>query len=381
MPNGDGFGAVQRGIKAADDLKMRAFNLAQKEQEVAQQKIKSSSMKVDRLMQLTSSILSQSKGPMRDLMKKQAQLEVGQMQVPIPESYWDMIEDDSIKVPLSQSIAGLMGLSDPEHKAALLDPIIQFSQNPIGAATELTKLAATFQQQRAATAAKEGDKAGDEIGKMLDKFRSAKITNRSNLIEESLARITAVAQDPEKVDPDLALELKRFGLNTSQLNKKEGQGFSDIALIFNFMKMLDPGSVVRESEFRVAATTGGVAQRAAVLMNKVLKGDRLEDGQRKEILQTAQAMAAAQRSRQKKFNMSLFNEARARNIPLDRLSVGMGIELPKELKKFNNVKQILMQKHGFTEAQANEMIRRRAKEIIQAQGKLKKKGAKRGTAK
>ena len=54
----------------------------------------------------------------------------------------------------------------------------------------------------------------------------------------------------------------------------------DLSLIFGYMKMLDPGSVVREGEFANAANAAGVPDRVWNLYNKVLKGERLNDQQR-----------------------------------------------------------------------------------------------------
>jgi hypothetical protein len=46
------------------------------------------------------------------------------------------------------------------------------------------------------------------------------------------------------------------------------------------MKMLDPGSVVREGEFATAENTSGIPERITQQYNKALKGDRLSDKQR-----------------------------------------------------------------------------------------------------
>ena len=66
-----------------------------------------------------------------------------------------------------------------------------------------------------------------------------------------------------------------------------GQGAADMALIFAFMKMNDPGSVVRESEFDMAAETGGTTQAAVNFIGKVLKGDRLSSKERRKLLRQA----------------------------------------------------------------------------------------------
>lgn len=61
----------------------------------------------------------------------------------------------------------------------------------------------------------------------------------------------------------------------------------DLALIFAFMKMLDPGSVVREGEFANAQNTGGIPDRVMNAYNRALKGTRLSDNQRAEFFKTA----------------------------------------------------------------------------------------------
>jgi hypothetical protein len=58
----------------------------------------------------------------------------------------------------------------------------------------------------------------------------------------------------------------------------------DLALIFNFMKMLDPGSVVREGEFATAQNTAGVPDRVRNLYNRLLSGERLNPEQREDFL-------------------------------------------------------------------------------------------------
>ena len=61
-------------------------------------------------------------------------------------------------------------------------------------------------------------------------------------------------------------------------------GAADLALIFNYMKMLDPGSVVRESEFALAASTGGVASRVAAFWDKIIKGGTLDEEMRRDLV-------------------------------------------------------------------------------------------------
>lgn len=58
------------------------------------------------------------------------------------------------------------------------------------------------------------------------------------------------------------------------------QAAGDIGLIFNYMKMLDPGSTVREGEFATAANATGVDGKVINLYNKIASGERLTPEQR-----------------------------------------------------------------------------------------------------
>lgn len=65
---------------------------------------------------------------------------------------------------------------------------------------------------------------------------------------------------------------------------------SDIALIFNFMKMLDPGSVVREGEFATAQNAAGVPERVQALYNRALSGERLTGSIRNDFVTQARGL-------------------------------------------------------------------------------------------
>jgi hypothetical protein len=72
-------------------------------------------------------------------------------------------------------------------------------------------------------------------------------------------------------------------------------GAGDVALVFSFMKMLDPGSVVRESEFALAQNTGGLLTRLQNTLTKAERGEFMTPTQRKEMVALAkQFMDAAQ---------------------------------------------------------------------------------------
>lgn len=61
----------------------------------------------------------------------------------------------------------------------------------------------------------------------------------------------------------------------------------DLGLIFAYMKMLDPGSVVREGEFAVAANSGGIPDRIRAQLQAVQSGQRLSPSMRRDFAETA----------------------------------------------------------------------------------------------
>ena len=64
----------------------------------------------------------------------------------------------------------------------------------------------------------------------------------------------------------------------------------DLAMIFNYMKVLDPGSVVRESEFATAANAAGVPERVRGMWNRAREGTRLSVVQRNDFVDRTQKL-------------------------------------------------------------------------------------------
>jgi hypothetical protein len=72
----------------------------------------------------------------------------------------------------------------------------------------------------------------------------------------------------------------------------------DLSLIFNYMKMLDPGSVVRETEFANAQNAAGVPDRIRNQYNQALNGQRLNPAQRKEFTNQAERLYTQARTQE-----------------------------------------------------------------------------------
>jgi hypothetical protein len=76
---------------------------------------------------------------------------------------------------------------------------------------------------------------------------------------------------------------------------KNPSAAGDISLIFGFMKVLDPTSVVREGEFATASNAGGVSDTVRNLYNKALNGERLGENIRSDFLNQSRNIVESQR--------------------------------------------------------------------------------------
>lgn len=75
-----------------------------------------------------------------------------------------------------------------------------------------------------------------------------------------------------------------------QASAADPSAAGDLSLIFAYMKLLDPGSVVREGEQATAANARGVDEGVRSYYNRVLTGERLAPEQRKDFVDRAQRL-------------------------------------------------------------------------------------------
>lgn len=103
-----------------------------------------------------------------------------------------------------------------------------------------------------------------------DLAMSKEIFDRSHALNQEYA-----ATDPVKTYQAVRNQYERLRSSAQQNN-----GAGDVSMIFAYMKMLDPTSVVREGEFATAEQTAGLPAAVVNLYNKLLNGERLTPAQR-----------------------------------------------------------------------------------------------------
>ena len=155
-----------------------------------------------------------------------------------------------------------------EHHSKQLDPNKDYTQSPDG--PQLT-----------------------ESGKVKieNQFRKEFLAGSKDYIQvrNSYARILAAIKDPTPA--------------------------GDIALVFSYMKVLDPNSAVRETEYATAENAGNIPQRIRATWNKVFEGKgRLSVAQRQDFTQRATGLYNAQRDQYRNFREIYVNMAKGKGV-------------------------------------------------------------------
>lgn len=107
----------------------------------------------------------------------------------------------------------------------------------------------------------------------------------------------------------------------------------DMALIFNYMKMLDPGSTVREGEYATASNAGSIPERIRAQYNKATEGEPLTEVMRKDFKGQAENIMRASLLKQVQLEDEYKAIAQRNGMNPDDVAV----DYIKEYRKFANV--------------------------------------------
>jgi hypothetical protein len=105
--------------------------------------------------------------------------------------------------------------------------------------------------------------------------------------KEGFDRESALWKEYMAAEPVKTYQALRNSYERIRQSAQTDSGPGDLGLIFNYMKMLDPGSVVREGEFATAENAGGVGQQITNLYNRVVSGERLTPELREQFVAAA----------------------------------------------------------------------------------------------
>ena len=126
------------------------------------------------------------------------------------------------------------------------------------------------------------------IGGFMTGSEAIKMLNAPEGEDKSFDHETKLRGEFRGLSQTFISQNKSFGRVQASVANPSPAG--DLSLIFNYMKMLDPGSVVRESEFAQAAATGSLGQRFVAVGTKLREGKRLTPEQRADFYDSAKKL-------------------------------------------------------------------------------------------
>lgn len=107
--------------------------------------------------------------------------------------------------------------------------------------------------------------------------------------------------DNMRQDPDIKLFGEvRDGFERVKIGAGRKGAIGDLSLLYGYIKILDPGSVVREGEYANAANTAGIPENIRRLYNKAIDGSKLTQGQRDEFVATSRQLYQAKQKNKDK---------------------------------------------------------------------------------
>jgi hypothetical protein len=178
---------------------------------------------------------------------------------------------DLLTATLGSSLAGLMG-ADDFKKAA--EAIGVGSGDVVDGASPIGKIAQDV-----------------NAGLIPQSVLDAQIRVEERAGEEGLTLQQRISEEARlrgeyaKRTEDLSAAERNFSIIEKSSMDQSGAG--DIALVTSFMKMLDPGSVVRETEFATAANAGGLLAKLNSIAKQVETGQFLSEQQRADFTRLA----------------------------------------------------------------------------------------------
>ncbi len=296
--------ALSRGVKAEQDFAMESANLALKK-ELQQEQLESirterkqalGKMKVETISQFLDLNLKQKAGtPFFKSKKKLLQDRAAAMGFELPDLAFDAAQleegraalfklqtefnklSPEVKIELADTASGIFGSDKVDE--LFLEAGKNLQQFNIQQAGKKDVIATTGAETR-------------KTQKVRLEFELSKFGKEQEAKEEAagLKRVEKFDADVRGVAKDIVKgeDFKRLG-NVSRASKnlfkqlERGGAFQDLATLFDFVKLVDPDSVVRRGEAQEFTATASFPDRVANFFNRAFKGERLNPEQRSEL--------------------------------------------------------------------------------------------------
>jgi hypothetical protein len=154
-------------------------------------------------------------------------------------------------------------------------------------------------KERVTATSKGIDKTADVMGKSLDRIdkdskEAAKESKDAKKEQMAANRASSsLRQEFQKRDIVIDFNTVEQSYNKMLAAASKPSGVGDMALMFGFMKILDPGSAVKEGEYANAEKAGSIPQNVWRMYNKILDGEKLPPELRAKFIEQGKLLVGA----------------------------------------------------------------------------------------
>jgi hypothetical protein len=350
------------GAEQGQNLQIRAVDLARKRQELDAQKMEISNVKFQKMLTNSQAVLSAKPGSaMRKIHKEHAMNEARELGIPVHPSYFEMLDDEQLQIPLTETIANVLDITDPN----LIDMVGKNSQpfftNPAKGITDLFTLNSNIKLQKEKNLADnrgQKDTAMKDVRTLISEWKGSDTYKRTGVLNEAYEKMVVAKQGPSKEqqsvmrdiliagDPNKKIDLKRISEN----------GFNDLALIYSYIKMLDPNSSVKDAEIDITVKRDSWMNQVIGLWDTAKHGTALTPEARQKIINAADGLIKAQRTAQSKNNFSVIATGMATGLPPANIADAMGMTFTANMSAQDSQVWEKMRRTGLSEVEVRKNI-------------------------
>jgi hypothetical protein len=183
------------------------------------------------------------------------------------------------------------------------------------------------QAQAAAAQQPQGPSYASPIGKMLgDRDLAAQRNDTAAIaaIDQAIAKDVGISGDQLakvlQVRDDMTRNSGGFleaqtGFEKVMAASQTDSPAGDMSMIFGFMKVLDPGSIVKEGEFATVQNSAGIPEQIRGTYNRIIRGERLTPEQRADFAYQARQQFEPMVERQQRLVDDAKSFAERNNLP------------------------------------------------------------------
>lgn len=260
---------------------------------------------------------------------------MGGMSPSQPSPYLTGAENDAVaQQQRMATMAALMQAARPVPRGtgspiADIGSAMMAGQQAGGQAAQDTVRAKLMQAQIAAANKQEAPSYASPIGKLLaDRDLAEQQNNTAGVaaIDQAIAKEGGLGGDQLadvlRVRNDITRNSAEFlgaqlGYDKVMAAAKTDSPAGDMSLIFGFMKVLDPGSIVKEGEFATVQNSASVPDQIRGVYNRILRGERLTPEQRADFTYQAQQQFEPMAERQRRLIADAQAFAERNKLPFD----------------------------------------------------------------